>query len=266
MRLPLSNSKLDLELKKVLSDKKSGSAELLEKLNLFFLNNFDKISQPKLIISFLKNYFTSFQNIKTYLLTLEQVITNREKAIKYFSKFIKDDGKTYLDLYKNSLPYLKEKKSILTISNSKTVYEILKNLSVTNKPKIFICESRPKYEGRLFANKLSMLQFPVQVITEAQIAEYVKKCDCVLIGADMVLNNGSVVNKIGSLTIAICSKYYRKPFYVVAGNSKFTNKNKFIQKEEKQSEIWNITSKRISIKNYYFEKIPGTLITKIFSN
>ena len=45
--------------------------------------------------------------------------------------------------------------------------------------------------------------------------------DCVFVGAEAVLENGGIVNRIGTLTIALCAKAYNKPFYVFAESLKF---------------------------------------------
>lgn len=258
--------KVKRELRNILADKTSGSSELLERINLFCSKNLIQISNPQQIISLLKKHFTSFQNIQDYLESLQSAVRSKQHVLKHFDKYRMNEESVYSNIYKKALPYLKNKKRILTISNSKTVYEILRLLITNHKPRITICESRPQYEGRLLAKKLSALKVQVQLITEAQAAEYINKCDCVLIGADTILKNGDVINKVGSLQLAILSKYYSKPFYVIADKSKFSNKNKFAQRVESQNEIWKGKTKKIFIKNYYFEKIPRILITKILSD
>ena len=49
----------------------------------------------------------------------------------------------------------------------------------------------------------------------------INKVDCVFVGAEAVLENGGIVNKIGTFTIALCAKAYNKPFYVFAESLKF---------------------------------------------
>lgn len=45
--------------------------------------------------------------------------------------------------------------------------------------------------------------------------------DCVFVGAEAVLENGGIVNRIGTFTAALCAKAYNKPFYVFAESLKF---------------------------------------------
>ncbi len=260
------NKKVEVELQKIISDKTSGSEELLEKINFFFSKNIDKLPNAFAVISHLKKHFRTFQNIQNYFRALKKMAASGRLSVDFFKRFEDSSNTAYNKIFINAFPYLKKRKTILTISNSKTVFEILKRLNVTgNMPFVIICESRPKFEGRILAKKLITEKMKVQLITEAQISDFVEKSDCVLIGADVLLKNGGVVNKIGSKTLAIVAKYFRKPFYVVAGRTKFCSQNSFAQKRELPEEIWKNRTKNIILQNYYFETVPKFLITKIIS-
>ena len=45
--------------------------------------------------------------------------------------------------------------------------------------------------------------------------------DFVLTGADAVVENGGIINRIGSYTVAIAAKAHGRPFYVLAESFKF---------------------------------------------
>lgn len=45
--------------------------------------------------------------------------------------------------------------------------------------------------------------------------------DLVLLGAEAVVENGGVINKLGSYQIAVCAKALNKPFYIAAESYKF---------------------------------------------
>lgn len=278
--------KVEAELRRILADKTSGSVELLGRINIFFRNNFNEIQNKPQLISLLQRHFQTFQNIQSFLEQLKLRVGSKQLSENYFADFQMMGEISYDRIFTNALPYLQNKKSILTISNSKTVFEILKRLTTrsANTPApprrgrgegarqaddcklITICESRPRLEGRILAKKLTKEKIKVELITEAMAGVHVKECDVVLIGADSVLRNRDVVNKTGSLQLAVLSKYYKKPFYVVVDKSKFSKKNSFTQKEESSEEIWKNHPKKIAVKNFYFEKIPRSLITKIISD
>jgi translation initiation factor 2B subunit (eIF-2B alpha/beta/delta family) len=116
------------------------------------------------------------------------------------------------------------------------------------------------------AEELAANGIKVELITDAMIGLYVHKVDAAIIGADMVLKNRNVVNKVGSKALALMCKENKKPLYVVTTRSKFSNKDNFKPKKEKPDEIWNMKIKNLSISNTYFEKVDKKLITKIFTN
>jgi translation initiation factor 2B subunit (eIF-2B alpha/beta/delta family) len=47
------------------------------------------------------------------------------------------------------------------------------------------------------------------------------RVDLVLVGAEGVVENGGVINKLGTYQIALCAKALNKPFYVAAESYKF---------------------------------------------
>ncbi len=194
------------------------------------------------------------------------IVHSKQLSEKFFTEFHMKSETIYDRIFANSLPYLKNKRSILTISNSKTVFEILRKLRTENCKLLTVSESRPKLEGRILAKKLNKEKISVALITEAMSASYVRKCDCVIIGADTVLRNRSVVNKVGSFQLALLCNYFQKPFYVITEKSKFSLKNEFKQIGESTEEIWKDAPKGVAIKNIYFEKIPASLISKIITD
>ena len=46
-----------------------------------------------------------------------------------------------------------------------------------------------------------------------------RRIDMVLVGAEGVVESGGVINKLGTLMLAVCAKNFNKPFYVAAGAS-----------------------------------------------
>ncbi len=183
------------KLEEILADKTSGSSELLRQINNYFLKYFDELPDKSETIRTLQKHLTSFQGIQKYLKQLQRIIHDNTLTENFFTDFQKNSGTIYDRIFSNSLPYLHDKRIILTLSNSKTIYEILKRLNTDHKFKTIICESRPKLEGKILAGELSKEKIRVELITEAMSADYIKKCDCVIIGADKVLKNKNVVSK-----------------------------------------------------------------------
>ena len=60
------------------------------------------------------------------------------------------------------------------------------------------------------------------MILDAAIGYYMEKVDIVLVGAEAVVTNGGVINKIGTYPLAVCSREANKPFYVLVESYKFS--------------------------------------------
>ena len=257
------NNKLNL----ILKDNTSGSTELLQKIIDFFLANPNYISDN--LLAELSEHFKSFQIITDFLSGLPKNIhpENKEQTIEYLKHYSSNVTNELNLLFQNTLTYLNKKTKFVTISNSKTLQFIFsKYQKFSPDLEITILESRPQFEGRILAEALLDNDIKISVVTEAMTANAVENCDAVIIGADKILSNGSVINKTGSRNLAILCRYFKKPFYVVAGKSKFSNTEKYERDFHNVLEIWNSQSKNLNIQNYYFEKIEADLITTIISN
>ena len=173
-----------------------------------------------------KSELKTFSAVQSFINEFKKIVgTNDDSGIMDFLNQQNEKIRNrYLNLFKNSLPYLKNSKKIVTLSNSKTVIEILKKFDKHSKITVIIGESRPQFEGRIMAKELLRHKIKVEIIPDALLPNAIEKADAAIIGADIVLSNGDVVNKTGSRSLAIACKYFKKPFYVLATPDKFSNK------------------------------------------
>ena len=250
------------ELHKIISDKTSGSRELLSKLSIYLKNHSDEINNE--LISSLQKHFPDFQTIQNFLSDLGKA-TQNNSIKKFLTNY--NDKIIFENIYKNLKPFVSDFHSFITISNSKTIFEVMK-LIAGNKESIevTVSEGRPNFEGRILAENLASVNIKTTLITEAQIFNAVQNCDCGIIGADKILKNGNVVNKVGSNLLASSCKEFNKPFLVIADKTKFAKDNSFNTKEMPGEEIYPGKNKEIKIDNYYFEEIPKKYITKIITD
>ena len=262
------NKKQKEILNKIISDKTSGSSEILTNLNKFLLSS---IKDKRLItesISTVSTRLSHFAIIDNYINELNRLLTavDNERLIKYL-RSIEDDEKLIInEIFTKIYRKLPSAKTLLTISKSGTLFNVLKlwHKNRTNL-KIIITESRPAREGKLMAKELLKCGLKVEMITDAMAGIFVQKADAVIIGADAVLNNGNVINKTGSLALALLCKHYKIPFYVLSAKSKFVNKKRFKIIEESSDNIWKYIHPNLATINIPFEEIEKELITEIIS-
>ncbi len=62
---------------------------------------------------------------------------------------------------------------------------------------------------------------PAQMILDAAVGYFIEKVDMVLVGAEGVVENGGLINQIGTYQIAVVAKAAKKPFYAIAESFKF---------------------------------------------
>ncbi|XP_065539950.1 translation initiation factor eIF2B subunit alpha-like [Lathamus discolor] len=111
---------------------------------------------------------------------------------------------------------LKPQKNPWIISQKrKAVVEAKKQFSV------YVTELQPDQAGKKMAKALRKLNIPVTVILDAAVVHIMEKTDLVLVGAEGVVENGGIINKIGTNQTAVYAKAQNKPIYVVAESFKF---------------------------------------------
>jgi len=262
------NSSARKKLIKIISDNTSGSSEVLLNLIEWSKGNIQSPHSLLEMINIVNKKLKSFSSIQLFIKEFKKVINknNPGDILNFLNKSIKNIEGRYLILFKNTFPFLKNVKKIITLSNSRTIIEILKKLSGKRKIVVTIAESRPKLEGRLLAKELLKNKIGVEIIPDAFLPNAVERNDAAIIGADIILKNGDVVNKIGSRNLAILCKHFEKPFYVLATSDKFSTKKKYSPEKRNENEIWDFCHRLLKKTNYYFEVVEKRLITKLISS
>jgi len=245
----------------ILKDKTSGSSELLSKLNNYYLKNAGNPGVIRKNIPLVKNGLKDFALISNYLKKLDLVLLKNDKdeLKKFLKEFSKKEEETFNRIFIECKKYLKGSNKILTLSNSKTLLEVISRLQKENKRlSVTICKSAPGNEGIILGKKLSKKGIKTEIIHDSAASFYILKSDAVIIGADIILRSGNVVNKVGSRNAAIICKYYGIPFYVLASKEKLSYLQRYSPLKGKQK-------KNVDISTHLFEEIDKRLITKIIT-
>jgi translation initiation factor 2B subunit (eIF-2B alpha/beta/delta family) len=111
-----------------------------------------------------------------------------------------------------------ESASVLTLSRSGTVQKTLERIDLRE---VYVSESRPGREGVSVAETFTETT-DVTLVSDAAVAHTlsIANVDAVLIGADTVLADGRVVNKVGTRGTALAAAYEDVPVYVVTAADK----------------------------------------------
>jgi translation initiation factor eIF-2B subunit alpha len=123
---------------------------------------------------------------------------NLDKCVSYGQSFIGNDQTILL----HSLTPL-------------TLTLLLKASSTVNFRLVITTQNVNSLHQKDLEKELQNHHIPYCFITSASIGFCMEKIDFCLVGADVVTRNGGILNKVGTLPIAIVAKQSSKPFYCI---------------------------------------------------
>jgi ribose 1,5-bisphosphate isomerase len=77
-------------------------------------------------------------------------------------------------------------------------------------------ETRPRKQGHITARQLREMGVPVTLIVDGAAGRYLDDADHVIVGADSIAADGSVINKIGTRSLAVTARERDTPIVVAA--------------------------------------------------
>jgi len=114
---------------------------------------------------------------------------------------------------------------VVTISRSETVERLLLRRPISVRPRLVrALESRPGGEGLRLAEALRHLGLAVRLVPDREGPQALLGADLLLIGADAVYRDGTVVHKVGTRRLASAAFAAKVPVVVVAGRSKWVDR------------------------------------------
>lgn len=122
---------------------------------------------------------------------------------------------------------------ILTHGFSRVVLAVLLHAAARGRRfTVLVTESRPECLGHNTARALQEAGIPARLILDAAMGHAMEKAELVLVGAEAVVENGGILNKIGTYQLAVMARALNRPFYVAAESFKFTRVYPLSQHDE----------------------------------
>jgi methylthioribose-1-phosphate isomerase len=139
---------------------------------------------------------------------------------------------------------------------------------------VLVTETRPLLQGsRLTAWELDRAGIPVKVITDSAAAARMKAgdVDLCLVGADRIVANGDVANKIGTYALAVLAKHHRIPFFVAAPMSTVdpsleTGEQIVVEQRDPSEIVGTLGGANIAADNPAFDVTPASLVSAIITD
>jgi translation initiation factor 2B subunit (eIF-2B alpha/beta/delta family) len=180
-------------------------------------------------------------------------VSIRKITLSKIDKLYKQSQFAVKQSAQNAATIIKDGEIVATCSFSSTVCETFKRAKKQEKQfKVIVAESKvgKTSYGKATAQFLESITVPVTVFSDVKLSHHLSNSDCVLVGADSILYDGSIINGIPSHILAVEAKNQDTPFYSVCDTTK-TN-------------ISNYFGKQPNLE-YGFERIPTDLITGIIT-
>ena len=105
--------------------------------------------------------------------------------------------------------------------STNVIYSLIYARKKGNIFTVYVANSSEKDNSQKIIEILKQNDIECKLVLGVSIGFYLSKIDIILTGADAVCENGGIINKVGTFTIAICAKNFKKPFYVLVDSLKY---------------------------------------------
>lgn len=176
--------------------------------------------------------------------------------------------------------FIRDGATILTHGNSRVVCGVLQEASKERSFRVIVTETRPQGDGFHVGKRLRELGIEVTMVLDSAVAAVMERVDFVLVGAQGVVENGGLINKIGTFQVALAAHAFNRPFYVAVESYKFTRLYPLSQGDlpvgSKADQSWDplipecIEREKEELGIHFFNPpsdfTPAHLITLLFSD
>jgi translation initiation factor eIF-2B subunit delta len=238
-------AKKSLETLKVASEQ-SQSGETGGFLN-YLENVAEKLTRARPSMSPIANVVAQFSDRVKMVSGEEDVISLKKFAVSMAEKLFEELNTASLKTAQNASLLIQNEDKVMTCSHSSSVVNTLKTAKSQGKSfEVLACESRSEdiSYGEKIAQELKSF-VSVKVIPDDKIEDCIEEVSMVLVGADSILKDGSLINGTPTYRLALAANG-KIPFYVVCERIKFSTSDKEAEKG--------------------FDYIPASLITRIVTD
>lgn len=152
-----------------------------------------------------------------------------------------------------------------TLSQSEFVIKTFETAAAAGRiATVYVMESRPLFEGRQTARALKAMGHRPILVSDASIGFFIGAIDAAFVGADAILSDGTLVNKIGSYALAAACSVAGKNLHAITSVLKYDpgkTAASFLNKEESPHEIF--PNPEFEVKNVYFDTVNPNLIASV---
>lgn len=209
----------------------------------------------------------------------EAILNDNSPVEAIFNRTIQSLERRYRrmsDVAKNLVNLFPNEGKVMTQCFGETIVGCMgREIKNQNKNIEFYCpETRPYLQGaRLTASVLKDQGFKVTVITDNMPAWTIKskKIDIFTSAADTICMDGNIVNKVGTLQIAILAKYFGIPYFVTGIPDEGKYLENIVIEERNPIDVLSfngIKNTMVGVEGYYpsFDITPTHLVSGVVTD
>ncbi|MCB0804856.1 MAG: hypothetical protein KDC05_03605 [Bacteroidales bacterium] len=267
----------------ILNDKTSGSAAILNNVISVFQELTSEQVSPDFaqlihLLNRLKDAFGNFAVVYHFVSRAMDLL--KAGDIENLRAFLQHYKKEWKDAVRQTAAHMSDHikdhqfNSVLIHSNSSAIYAFCEELTEHGRfPVLYQTFSGPAGEGRNQVSQAIMKDFEIHFFHENAASRFIHDIDIALFGADIITDQ-YVVNKAGTYPLALLCREFNIPVYVLVDSRKFIYEentptadfNQLItEKVKNPRELWPNPPANVKVVNYYFEKMPLSLVSAVIS-
>ncbi len=194
----------------------------------------------------------------------------RKEVVINADRFIENSQKAVEAIGRIGGRRIRDGDTVLTHCNSMAALSVISTAHrMGKKIRVIATESRPRYQGITTIGMLDEMGIETELIVDSAARSVMNEVNLVVVGADVITANGTLVNKIGTAQIALAAHEARTPFMVAAETYKFSPRTilgELVTIEERAAEevLPSISQYRhVRVRNPAFDVTPHQYIDLI---
>ncbi|KAL4440747.1 hypothetical protein ABPG77_000456 [Micractinium sp. CCAP 211/92] len=208
---------------------------------------------------------------RTSALELDTFSAAKKRLIERGQHFAETSKRARATIAELGERFIRKGATVLVHGHSRVAIAILRKAAAAGKQfSVIVTEGRPDETGLTMARVLEEMRVPTTVILDCAAAYAMERVDLVLVGAEGIVENGGVINKLGTYQVSIAAKEHNVPVYVAAESYKFARLYPLNQRdlplERKQLDFGPLLPASVSIDNPSRDFTPPQYITLLFTD